>query len=367
MRFINEAGLPAAWTFGFRRDGRELLVVIVKATYVIPHDQSEPQLAEQQLPLTEADQFSGEPGHSATLLATDYAHQKPACDVLLVGSAYAPGGRETTRCEVALAVGSMSKRFVVVGHRTWRAGLMGVSPGRPQPFLQLPLSYDVAFGGTDRTEEDQGRTDTYRPNPVGKGYWSKSHRAEGQPLPNTEEPGRPVDSHSGSYVPMAFSPIGRNWPARTQYAGTYDKAWLENVAPLWPDDFDERYFHAAPADQVIPYPAGGEQVHLYNLTADGRCSFRLPARTMPVTFIPHGGNDVTRNASLDTIVLEPDEGRFALTWRAVLPLGRSMFDVKETIVGERSAAWHRARRFPGKTYYANLADAVRARIPGRRG
>ena len=79
-----------------------------------------------------------------------------------------------------------------------------------------------------------------------------------------------------------------------------------------------------------------------------------------MTFIPYQGRDAIRETYLDTIVFEPDHGRFTLTWRVTLPLGRSVFDVQETVVGEMPEAWHRARRFPGKTYYRSLGEAVEA-------
>src|SRR2546422_6031182 len=44
-----------------------------------------------------------------------------------------------------------------------------------------------------------------------------------------------------------------------------------------------------------------------------------------------------------TLFRSPDQQRFTLTWRVALPLGRSVFDVKETVVGEMSPAWYRAR------------------------
>ena len=60
--------------------------------------------------------------------------------------------------------------------------------------------------------------------------------------------------------------------------------------------------------------------------------------------VSFGGYDVTREAVLDTIVFEPDQERFTLTWRTSLALGRSLFDVKETVAGEKAPGWHRARR-----------------------
>lgn len=361
MRLTNVTGLPASWTMGFQRDGREMLVVIVKATYALPSSGREAQLAPDQVPLVEADQFAGAPGLSAPLYETDYAHRKPACDVSLVGSAYAPNGRPMTRTQVGMKVGSVLKVFTVVGPRVWRKGIANISATAPRPFESLPITYDCAFGGTDRTQEESGRTETFLHNPVGRGYWRHTDHIDGQPLPNTEETNRPVQKYNHEYAPMAFSPIGRNWLPRTKLAGTYDQQWIENTAPFWPDDFDERYFQAAPLGQTMPYPQGGEEVRLHNLTPDGRRAFRLPRRRMPMIFIPHNGHDVNRDGSLDTIVLEPDEQRFTLTWRVTLPLGRSVFDVKETIIGEMPRAWHRARQFPGKVYYRSLGELVKAR------
>jgi hypothetical protein len=145
-----------------------------------------------------------------------------------------------------------------------------------------------------------------------------------------------------------------------RYAGTYDQTWLENEAPFWPRDFDYRYFQAAAEDQWIPYPTGGEPVTLTNLTGDGHRSFRLPVRAMPVTFVPYRGHDVTRAAVVDTVLFEPDAGRFSLTWRTSLSLGKSLFDVKETIAGEMPPGWHRARR-AHKSYYPGLGALVAAR------
>jgi len=66
MNFVNETKFEADWTLGFEPDGRELLVVAIKATFQIPKNGDEPELAEEQVPLTEADEFTGEPGFSAT-------------------------------------------------------------------------------------------------------------------------------------------------------------------------------------------------------------------------------------------------------------------------------------------------------------
>jgi hypothetical protein len=361
MKFTNVSGCEASWTSGFEPDGREMLIVIAKASYQLPSNGDQPARLPKPVPLVEGDTFTGEPGLSAPQYETDYAHRKPCCDVIVLGSAYAPLGKLVTQVEVGVQVGAMVKQFVVVGDRVWDKGRVGIGVSDTRPFAAMPINYDVAFGGTDRTlEASEGQVFTYAANPVGRGYWRKTDNIDGKPLPNTEAVGERVTDYGGSYKPMALSAVGRNWVPRARYAGTYDQEWLDNDAPFWPKDFDFRYFQSAPEDQWIPYPQGGEPVVLRNLTPDLHRTFRLPSRRMPVTFVPYRGYDVTREAVIDTIVLEPDRDRFTLTWRVSLDLGKSLFDVKETIAGEMAAGWHRARR-ADKAYYPSLGALVAAR------
>jgi hypothetical protein len=160
---------------------------------------------------------------------------------------------------------------------------------------------------------------------------------------------------------MAFGAIGRSWRSRAVYAGTYDKNWLHNRAPFWPDDFDYRYFQSAPSDQQIPYPQGGEQVVLGNLSSIPKVSFLLPMLSIPVWFLPHKGKDIKRESVIDTIVIEPDRGTLSLVCRAALPMKRSCFDMKQVIAGQMSEGWQRARKYGTKPYYKGLAELVNAR------
>jgi hypothetical protein len=354
MNFENHTHYPAGWTLGFEPDGRELLIIVVKATFTIPDNGEMPQLAEEQVPLVEADQFTGEPGYSATLCETDYAHRKTFCDVLLNGSAYAPGGRPSKQVTVSMQVGSMKKVLNVIGHRKWDRILMQDTPSLPLPFVKKAISYDCAFGGVDIDQNDESRAKTYLLNPVGVGFYpiSSGKELEGKPLPNTEEVGRPVlSAKTGSFQPMAFGPVGRNFVSRSKYAGTYDQNWLDNHAPFWPDDFDYRYFQAAPQEQQISYPKGGEPVLLKNLTPLGTCRFRLPKLEIPVFVNPYRDNAKQLAPVIDTVFFEPDHGRFTMTWRVALPLKRNCFELKDVIIGKSMEALSIAAQTGGKHYH----------------
>jgi hypothetical protein len=349
--------MKAAYTMGLRPDGRELLVVVVKGTFTMPKPHEEPQLADKQADLVMADEFTGEPGLSAMRYESDFAPFKPRCDVLLNGSAYA-GGDATTRVEVGMRVGSMTKMFAVIGNRFWRKSLAFHSASAPQPFVRMPISYDNAFGGFDNSHEDEKKHTAFMANLAGKGFHSNTRREamDGKPLPNTEELSRTVKNPQGNYRPMAFGPVARSSTSRAEYAGTYDQNWIDNVFPFLPSDFDERYYQSAPVDQQIDYPRG-EEVVLLNLSPSGRLEFRLPSIEMPVTFYYKNAEEMKTKANLDTVILEPDMNRFSLAWRSSIPLRRNMFEMAQVVVGNMPRAWHRARQL-GKTWYPSLKELV---------
>jgi hypothetical protein len=359
MQLLNATKMPAGYTMGMQPDGRELLVVVARGTFLIPKTGEEPTLAPNQTPLVEADTFTGEPGYSAPVYESDYAPVKPRCDVLLLGSAYAPGGGSTERVTASIRLERMEKSFDVVGNRVWRSSLRQISSTRPEPFTVMPISYDTAFGGVDNQDADPQKHDAYPTNPVGKGFQvtNDPRLIDGKPLPNTEESSIPVSSPQAAYRPMALGPVGRAWQPRASFVGTYDQQWVDNVFPFLPSDFNERYYQSAPGDQQVDYLKGGEVVVLTNLTPEGQCRFTIPKLEVPVTFFFKNYRHTEILAVADTLVIEPDLGRFVLLWRASLPLRRNMFEVAQVVVGRMPRGWYRARQL-GKTYYPSLRGLV---------
>lgn len=360
MELLNATDMQAGYTMGMDSTGRESLVVAVKGTFKIPEQPNlTPELADEQLPLIMADTFTGEPGFSAPLYEVDYSPVKTACDVLLVGGAHAP--KPVSEIQVGMKVASMGKTFMVCGKRLWEASPAGIYPGKAELFTYQPITYDQAFGGIDNYLLDEKRHVPYLLNPVGKGYHKhlSSNLVDGTPMPHTETMNQRITKADGDYVPMAFSPVARGWEPRIQYGGTYDDEWLENQFPFLPHDFDNRYFQSAPVDQQIPFPNGGEEVILINLTpGGGRVRFKLPHIDVPVVFFRKKGEKHTTQAVIDTIVFEPDKWLFTMTWRASLPLKKNIFEVPQMLVGEMSKGWWRAREL-GKTWYPSLAHIKR--------
>ena len=258
------------------------------------------------------------PGFSATLWETDFAFRKPRCDIVLNGAAYAPGARPADRVRVGLKVGAWSKVFDVLGHREWRARGPLFAATSPEPFLRRPFSYDTAWGGTDRLDPDDTLPASYPRNPIGTG-WSRPRNQRlipGLALPTTQAVGEEITSPFGDYTPMSFGPMGRGWPGRIEYGGTYDQNWIDNIFPFLPARLRRPLLPDGPARPADRPPRGGEEVILANLTPQGKENFRLPPTALPVTlFKPAATRRLEADLLPDTLLFDPENRRFSLAWR----------------------------------------------------
>ncbi|HRB82490.1 MAG TPA: hypothetical protein PK614_09560 [Nitrospira sp.] len=67
---------------------------------------------------------------------------------------------------------------------------------------------------------------------------------------------------------------------------------------------------------------------------------------------------------MDTLMIEPDQRRFMLTWRSSYVLKRNMFEVVQVVAGVMPKGWYRAREL-GKTYCPSLGELVAAKMRER--
>lgn len=311
-------------------DGAEVWLVAVKGTFFIEPDGST-RLADRQEAVCLAPVHRGAPGASSLLYDSDLNHTKVNTDVVLNGHAYAPGGRPASQVDVRLRVAGIDKTLRVFGDRIWKRTLLGLSPGDPQPFERLPITYERAFGGRDPapTDSPQGAWDER--NPVGLGYALSREHLAGQAAPNVEYREAPIDRWSQRLAPAGFSAVASHWKPRVQLAGTYDEVWSRERQPLLPDDFDERFYQCAPADQQARgFLSGGELVELSNLTPDGALSFRLPRLTIGFKTDFEDGSSQRHPGRLHTVIVEPDVPRVMLVWHSQLSCHHKVLRLKTT-------------------------------------
>lgn len=353
MELINGTNFDLRATEALDKDGRPWLVVAAKATYRIPSDPNEvPQLAEKQRKLLYKDVFEGEEGLSAPLFENDFVPIKSRCDVIVKGSAHSPRGNAVTKLTVGISVGPINKAVRVVGSRRWLKRLSGYEPSEPEPFVEMPVTYSRAFGGMfDHSaigSDDPNDFLAHPANLVGCGYARGKflRLVEGRPVPNIEAPNSPIEAPDVLHVPASLGPIARNWAPRLSWAGTYDQRWQDEIFPLLPPDFDDRFYQCAPLDQQMPFPRGGEEVTLLNLSRGGGVTrFRLPDLALPMVALSRSRVQTALAPVVDTLAMETDEGSFDIVWRARMPLRRSLHEIHTVAAGRVCRRWWKSRVF----------------------
>lgn len=302
----------------FDKNGSEIIVIVLKATYSL-HENTEPTVAEEQDPLNMADIYVDEPGESGLLLEGEFMPLKPSTGITLTGHAVAPNV-STKEIVVELRIGKVIQQAIVYGPRLW-SGFLGVLRIRgPESFEKIPLTWENAYGGFDNSSNNDKHHEAHADNPVGKGFVARktSRNLDGLPLPNIEHPQHRIRSIKDRPPPVGFCPVAPNWPCRAKHAGIYDEKWQNERATLLPDDFDERFYQTAPPGLVADsYLMGGEECLVVGTTPGGRLVFRLPAPQPSFIIFFSEGKRIMKHAVMDTVHIDTDAMKLHLVWRAV--------------------------------------------------
>ena len=328
LQIDNQTPFQAVMSVLPNREGVDTLYVIVKATLAL---RPRLALAPAQIPVTLADEYHADPADSSLKQVSELHIGKPGTDVLLVGRAWAPEGQAVAETWVRVAVAEQQKTIRVLGDRSWRHD---GTPTAPEPFEAMPLVWERAFGGIQQLPD---RLLAEERNPVGVGFTGTRSAAElvGHPLPNLEDPTTPLEQVGQRGTPVCLAPCAAHWLPRRAFAGTYDEHWQRTRAPYLPVDFDPRFLMCAASETAFGrYLQGGEPVEIRGATPDGPLSFSLPAAHLEVE-VRIGGAVERPTANLETVLLEPDENRLCLTWRAGLPCDRKVLKIEKVTVTRR--------------------------------
>lgn len=319
------------------------------------------------MPLCMQDEYAGEQSLSQVLQESDLSPFKPRCDVIVNGSAYAPGGLPVREMSVSLRLLTADRRILldkplrVSGERFFvRHPLTGQwSLSEPEPFISLPLHYQYAFGGECRIDKDNdaaGRVpDKYRltpeqqaghpqsdnppvahtaciTNPSGRGFierWYADTLRQSQfPAPRITDPRHPftldsflccqdgqADFAAAAFQPAGFGFLAQSWQPRLALAGTYDRHWLETRHPGLPADFDFSHWNGAPEEQQIPYPSPGLRFEVQGMHPRGDITVQLPADKAVVLLRMDDGSLVPQWMVMDTLILDTEKMTLTVTWR----------------------------------------------------
>ncbi|CAM2070544.1 DUF2169 domain-containing protein [Sulfidibacter corallicola] len=331
MKLVNHTPFAAERTVYQDPEGRDQLLVLLKATFDVGEDGTLGP-AEEQPPPRSSDTYRDEVGTSSILWENEMGPAKPATDIVMVGTAQAPGGRAVSQLGVSLKVGALEKTVMVTGERIWEDALTGAKPSAPRFFTQMPLIYELAYGGKDASAERQDHWEREPRNPVGRGFRAKrsAQPIEGTPLPCIEDPSAMVRRISDRPAPAGFGFLARDWQPRLSFAGTYDEAWQTERAPLLPRDFDPRFHNAAHPDLIAPgHLRGVEPVEAIHVSESGHpWRFALPGLRVGAR-VKIGHVEEQLIPPLDTVIIDADNRQVTQIWRGVHDVHDRLFHVKE--------------------------------------
>jgi len=325
MDIINTSSLVAAPFTLLDGRGAETLLIIVKGTWSIGPDGTL-TVAQEQVLISSEPVYYGTPGASSLIHDSDIVLQKPGTDCVLIGHAWAPQGG-VPHVDVTFAVGPLKKQARVFGERRWSMPGSGTaSITRVAPLEKIPLTWELAFGGSDTTPQDPADHQFCLENPVGRGIMARTSQIniDGQLLPNIEDPGDLIQQPGQRPRPAGFGMIAPYWQPRAGYAGIYDEEWRRTVNPLPPADLDPRFYSTAAPGLCTPqHLTGSEPVCVEGATRQGTLRFHLPDLT-PRAMVRFRRSDDRIALKLDTVIVEPDVARLILVWRGTLNVhGRS--------------------------------------------
>jgi hypothetical protein len=296
--------------------GEEYGVFVLRGTFTIMPDIAV-RPAPMQEPIVEADRWHGEPGKSSLYMDSDLAPFKPRSDIHVNAVAHAPGWRPLTDWLVTLRVGELRKTLRVTGPRRWVRRENDWTLTEPEPVREVPIRYELAFGGTWTTP--WRKTYRFEENPVGVGYVGEEVPAfvESVPAPQIVAPDDAALELGKVYRVEGLGPIARSWASRLCLAGTFDEVFRTQRWPNLPSDFDYAYYSSAHPDLRTDVPLrGDEEVVLDGVTPNGGLRFYLPGYQLALLFRLMDGTMACGALMLDTLIIDLPANRVHMTWRS---------------------------------------------------
>lgn len=325
--------------------GEPIFSVLVKRTYrILP---GLPTLRKEKAnPLVKVDQYydDGDPETCSVQHESDLVHYKPCADVVVIATAYGPAGGPAIEMNVGIQIDDCMKVLRIIGDR--RCIFQPCQPPiftEPEPFTEMPIRYERAYGGVDLHTNPE-MPFFYPRNPLGRGMAiaNTQDSVEGLLLPNVEDPADlltperlvmgEMERWNQQPLPAGCGWFQRTWYPRCSFAGSVpgfvdpDEVMREEMLGLVPQgqialarqfklpSFDLRFNNGASLGLRFPLLAGGERVRLTNLTPHGELEFYLPDDVPHIMMdIGLGENDLS--PVLQTVSIRPDEMQVDLVWR----------------------------------------------------
>jgi hypothetical protein len=323
---------------------KDIFCVLVKRTYDIRGGSVIRAGEDKPLHLADVYYEPGDPETCSVRYESDLSPFKVAADVVVVGTVYAPGNRPVQTMDAGIDVNGTFKQVRVFGDRKCLYNVNGPpTVTDPVPFKEMPVRYELAYGGTDSVSIPD-MPFAYPRNHLGRGFVLKNAREtlNDLALPNFEDPfdlltperiavGEP-DGWWRQPMPQGLGWYQRTWYPRCSFVGSVpgfvdpDAVLREEQLGLVPrrqfalarrfklPSFDIRFNNGASPGLTVPYLNGGEYVRLSHFTSEGLLEFVLP-QGAPRIAMDIGMGERELQAVLQTVLIRPDDRQLDQVWR----------------------------------------------------
>ena len=306
MQVDSDCPLRPGWVIWQMANGALVLTVVAKATYQL--QPVECPLAPTQDEPAEVDQHWDDDAWKSVRVPDDLVPFKARADVLVVGRAFAPGGKPVRSLTVRVVVGEVDKSVEVFCDRAF--ALDGTLREGPR-FTSMPIAWEHAAGGPETM------------NPVGARLDGQRDALGMLRVPNLQPPGLHITGADDFVPPAGLGPIAPFWPSRLARLPGRLQAWDHrrwNLAPL-PADLSPGFFDAALDDPQVDTLRPDERIVLENLhPAHPRLVTSLSRVTPRASVERRGGAIAAFGMYADTLLIDTERGICTLTWRAQIPI-----------------------------------------------
>jgi len=293
-------------------------------------------------------------------------------DVVLRGSVYAPRNKVTHVLDAGFSIQHKAHGIRVFGQRKLQIQAGQVSFTAPEPFEEVPLIWEEAYGGHDIHNEETGdiwdlkalgesiskdlshlNLSRYRRNPIGKGFIMKlKPEHDGFLLPRVEmahdlltpkklESPKPIDWHFQP-MPACFDWSHYHWfpriafmaeklfgkvdealpqkPALPEYAYGYTRDDLFKKAPAHELIRHPRMFNGAHPALQIPNKKQDLNISLWHMDPDQpEFSFKIPYDPPRISMnVPAESKTYKDKAFLSNVVIDMNKKEIITTWHSLI-------------------------------------------------
>ena len=322
MKLQNFTPFPALQFDSRDEKQNDFGVVVLRGTFEIQNGKRL-RLAQDQVPLDFKDNYFGDPQQTSIRMESCLAPFKPKTDVLVTCLAHSPTRQPQKQWDVEFRFGSISKKLTVTGKRKWTRTRQGFELSEITPATQVPVVYELAYGGSYIGQDD--KLQSWPHNPVGLGFVDPQNVGDEIDAPQILPHGTTELQWGQEVETVGLGPIAPSWKPRCDQAGTYNVIWEKTRCPDLPEDFSYEFYNSASTGLTLPgYADGAEKVGLLNLSRERQLVFGLPGFDLATLFRFESGNLVPGPVVLDTVHIDVPRNLVFLTWRGVIPLNVPM-------------------------------------------